>query len=929
MLTFTGLSPMRSSLQACNGRVKTSRFPQTKRSRISSLRLTGSTRRGTKKIGGQLVSKPQRRSKLERLRESNSVDRTTLADHLFAETLSAPLRGSSGFCESTRVAYEATGSSHVRLRADSVKSRVSCIESDLEWAIETVENEYARRGKEFNRGALMATPHRIVSVLSSHARCLLQSAGSEMILRLNRAEPGREILRWRFVSLALPPGILIAATARAQFVPPASLRLLDRSIAPDQPVAHHHVHHAATMSFEELWASLRFRALLRPTDLAASVCDSRAFCPGLHNGVCFGGRTPADRRRAKKYWVERRIHMMQWSDLIRQAFIAGRVLHRHSHHRDPLDKCRDGDCKRVLDTTLQPFLAGRTKPYSETGTPYPWPDELITLARRSRDREGSGLFLPSRADLMRRETADEHSLLVRAFVYLQPELAESNDPLYERLFLQYLRVKVAVFGLLVHPPEEKGLKDFLDHFLQIKVYAPESDTIRPRVPMEPGLQVESTEYRIAPDAWFHICRRYDSGIEEKGRGPAGLTAAGWLVHFKRSSQRGNLPLYSSEIRKMESEADQIMRDLTATPVRLRILRGIDICGVEEAQPLWVSANTLRRVRAHSRVVAASRPELFLNPLRLTLHAGEDFGWLTSGVRAVAEPFHWNLLERGDRIGHGIAVTFDPEEWWKKRSGDPVALKRFARLLDLAFLAEYTKGRDPCPDQDAWLGHQIQNVVHSIWPSAKKMGHPSEWFVEEARKLWRALGGRLIHELLQRPSWPNRDDTNHEAWLHSYLWCRSTQERAEEDIPLTVGDDRQGLKLASSRTECDLLVKARLRVIREVAALQICIESNPSSNFLVGGLPGIAAQDFLQQRPTRQAVRGEDTLTWTISTDDPITFSTTLADEYAYAWAGMVLRPEQPNDPSYARALLDEAAATSMRMRFTNTSKTRPRRDGRA
>src|ERR1700686_1941721 len=74
--------------------------------------------------------------------------------------------------------------------------------------------------------------------------------------------------------------------------------------------------------------------------------------------------------------------------------------------------------------------------------------------------------------------------------------------------------------------------------------------------------------------------------------------------------------------------------------------------------------------------------------------------------------------------------------------------------------------------------------------------------------------------------------------------------------------------------------------------------------------------FLKRRPTKVAGFGKETLTWTISTDDPITFSTTLADEYAYAWAGMVLRQNKPYDPSYARALLDEAAETSMRMRFT-------------
>ena len=59
--------------------------------------------------------------------------------------------------------------------------------------------------------------------------------------------------------------------------------------------------------------------------------------------------------------------------------------------------------------------------------------------------------------------------------------------------------------------------------------------------------------------------------------------------------------------------------------------------------------------------------------------------------------------------------------------------------------------------------------------------------------------------------------------------------------------------------------------------------------MVGSLDAIAAQDFLAQRPTGVAATGKETLTWTISTDDPITFSTTLADEYAYAWAGMVLR----------------------------------------
>jgi adenosine deaminase len=122
--------------------------------------------------------------------------------------------------------------------------------------------------------------------------------------------------------------------------------------------------------------------------------------------------------------------------------------------------------------------------------------------------------------------------------------------------------------------------------------------------------------------------------------------------------------------------------------------------------------------------------------------------------------------------------------------------------------------------------------------------------------------------------------------------------------------------STTHHERDLLTKARARLIRELARWQIPIESNPSSNLVVASLDAMASQDFLAQTPHEKRKAGHETLPWTISTDDPITFATSLADEYAYAWAGMVLREKDPFDPAHARALLEEAAATSMRTRFT-------------
>jgi hypothetical protein len=259
-------------------------------------------------------------------------------------------------------------------------------------------------------------------------------------------------------------------------------------------------------------------------------------------------------------------------------------------------------------------------------------------------------------------------------------------------------------------------------------------------------------------------------------------------------------------------------------------------------------------------------------------------------------------------------------------------RRIDRFLDLAFLAKYTEDIEGkkeyrrTPEQSEWLKIELKRVAEKIWP---KLSADCADIIEIAKDIWTSLGSRTTRHLMDDLHWDGRAASNtkgsniqsqaddYKKWIHRYLWNRSIQEEAQKTIRQKVDDDDNGVRTNSKRNELDLLIEARKRLIREMARWQVCIESCPSSNLIVGSLDAMSAQDFLQQRPTKGKKRGDETLTWTISTDDPITFSTTLADEYAYAWAGMVLRENKPYDPSYARALLDEAAQTSMRMRFTH------------
>jgi hypothetical protein len=252
-------------------------------------------------------------------------------------------------------------------------------------------------------------------------------------------------------------------------------------------------------------------------------------------------------------------------------------------------------------------------------------------------------------------------------------------------------------------------------------------------------------------------------------------------------------------------------------------------------------------------------------------------------------------------------------WWERHDGEVIHVRTLDRLLDLAFLSEYA---NQCsPEQSEWLHLEIEKVVKVLWPTEEKRS--SIDFVGTAKQMWRHLGGSVTRRLLAYNRLMIEKGTNRaQEWIYRYLWQRSTQDRAHELISIKVGNDENEARTGSNRNERNILVIARAQLIHEMSRWQVCVESNPSSNLIVCSLDAMASQDFLQRRPREANGFADETLTWTISSDDPITFSTSLADEYAYAWAGMVLRNNEAYDPSYARGVLDQAAATSMRMRFT-------------
>jgi hypothetical protein len=102
------------------------------------------------------------------------------------------------------------------------------------------------------------------------------------------------------------------------------------------------------------------------------------------------------------------------------------------------------------------------------------------------------------------------------------------------------------------------------------------------------------------------------------------------------------------------------------------------------------------------------------------------------------------------------------------------------------------------------------------------------------------------------------------------------------------------------------------VRREVNRLEITLETNPSSNLTFGDLGDLSHHPLFQRMPLRPGAT-ETPLLASINTDDPLTFATSLTDEFAHLRFGL---ERQGVDGTAALDYLERLRVQALRSRFT-------------
>lgn len=749
--------------------------------------------------------------------------------------------------------------------------------------------------------------------------------------------------RWRWLSLSLPSDLLVAALSyRCGRLPMEdSVELVTPQLAQvlASPCAETHLHAGSAVPFGMLWSGL-MRSLAdappAPSELRSSPLSGGAADGEAALALLFSAAIVRTLLAAFLIWRAR-------GGVTRFAEFAASPqgpLRREIAPRLSFSGCEHdayASCHRALQVI---YFGSATRALGSGTKPSPrlsWqrahalyraligPARWLTAQERMAPHAAYALD-PLACDsgaLWGTVTAAGPELLLafRCLAYLKESGKKDND--FATLFWQYQRVRCQIYRSLTESPGTPGLDWFGRFFERIrplrKALSHQLMSVALRIQSR-DLNLGALEVRTTPE---NTCDKVRDLVRHVAAQAAAFTPTpgydrpevGLVLHFKKERMhktlRGLRPHASPEtgaygfrhgawFHARQQEASAVCSALASYPALLLVLRGVDVASSELAQPTWAVMPLLAQVRSGSHLAAARlsqrQPTWRVPPLRITMHAGEDYRRLAEGLRRVHEPIEFELLGPGDRIGHAVALGVDVKRELTRLIAQPAE----ERLDDLLWELDLYR-RAVLPISVARLEYarvEALRLGRQIYGGDDCEVTPDN--LVEARRLRHRIGVLTwLGFPFKRAHVPELRGASKLLWR--YLSDADVYRRGQSTV-----------EVACDSTEVAMLQAAQRFVRSELGRLEITVESNPSSNLLIGDLTALEQSPALRLQPL-VVDPNEPPVLVSLNTDNPVTFSSCLADEFAHTYFALIrLGVGAPETLRW----LDHAREVGWRSRFT-------------
>ncbi|MFQ6600642.1 hypothetical protein [Flavobacterium sp. C3NV] len=358
------------------------------------------------------------------------------------------------------------------------------------------------------------------------------------------------------------------------------------------------------------------------------------------------------------------------------------------------------------------------------------------------------------------------------------------------------------------------------------------------------------------------------------------------------------------------------------------IRGIDAASSEfDASPevfsqgfRYLKNHKLRGKFNHLKN-SLSEPKIYA-----TYHAGEDFYDLVDGLRAIDECIHFLNLKQGDRIGHALALGIDVKEYYSFKQGKLMLPKQIV-LDNVAWLLAKIRnfGIGIHRNEINRLEKVFDNLFYELFTANFDKNHP--------------LKQKYIHHTTYYDAWKLRGDdpylylTGIEEDIYSQInltyWerCRINEEypisktvRENIDVKRLYQEYHFNSKLKESGTlikqfeitheYAELVEAVQLKMMHDVKNRNIAIETNPTSNYLIGTFKRYAKHPItkffnLGLELNHNDIKNCPQLSVSINTDDQGIFSTSLENEYALMAIALEKEKDENGNLKYNSSMIYE------------------------
>lgn len=393
------------------------------------------------------------------------------------------------------------------------------------------------------------------------------------------------------------------------------------------------------------------------------------------------------------------------------------------------------------------------------------------------------------------------------------------------------------------------------------------------------------------------------------------------IHFLRSNDEAGMDTLRfkkkrGDILTQAKKIDDFLRSASATRVEINgvktnlpaLIRGLDVAGDELATPIEVFAPVIRWLRRGPLRCLEPAYRSAMRRLHLSIHAGEDFNHLLSGLRHVDETVEFCEMGHHDRLGHALALGIRPIDWllrqqevfvtveehldnlvwaWSKAltlagrwpNAEAVVLRLEARIRIYAPLV-YTDYRDQLtPDS-----------LHRAWQLRRNC--PIKWNQYQENS---TLYSELEYWVPDAESFDATEQALPYRLYKNYQMLNSQSVRESKSVVLIQQGD--GLPSAQkplndwlSATELGFMEALQDHMLELYAKRGLIIEVNPSSNVYISRIEDYHQHPIFRWYPpkdewlrhggqfNRFGLRS-GVMPVCVNTDDPGIFPTTLSNEF--------------------------------------------------